>query len=176
MRLFKEAADLDWSYQNLNTDFKLRLHDIRAGKGKFFQHNIVFEIKENQLKGRSWFYLIQAIFDETDVLVKIDRFARLRKYENVQNSEFAERINQLLIDQFFLDVIRGYNINGNNNFQEHYAFPLHSSDKTTCNPLTKMEYDYFPYLSVNYYKDGAKEGWGLREPVITAWINCLLSI
>ena len=36
LRLFKEAADLDWSYQNLNTDFKLRLHDIRPAKGKFF--------------------------------------------------------------------------------------------------------------------------------------------
>jgi len=31
-----------------------------------------------------------------------------------------------------------------------------------------MEYAYFPYLSVNYYKDGAKEGWGLREPVLSA--------
>ena len=152
----------------MNTDFKLRLHDIRPGKGKFFQHNIVFEIKEKELKGRAWFYLIQAIFDETDVLVKIDRFARLRKYENGQNWEFSERINQLLIDQFFLDVIRGYNFNGNYNFQEHYVFPLHAPEKTSCNPLTKMEYDYFPYLSTNYYKDGAKEGWGLREPVISA--------
>ena len=35
LRLFKEAADLDWDYQNLNTDFILRLHDIRPSRGKF---------------------------------------------------------------------------------------------------------------------------------------------
>ena len=168
LRLFKEAADLDWDYQNLNTDFALRLHDIKPTKGKFDQHNIVFEISEKELNGRTWFYMIQALYDETDVLVKIEKFARLRKYENDQNSGFAERINQLLVDQFFIEVIRGYNIDGDNNFQEHYAYPLHEAKKTSCNPLTKMEYVYFPYLSVNYYKDGAKEGWGLREPVLSA--------
>ena len=82
LRLFKEAADLDWDYQNLNTDFALRLHDIKTTKGKFDQHNIVFEISEKELNGRTWFYMIQALYDETDVLVKIERFARLRKYEN----------------------------------------------------------------------------------------------
>ena len=51
-------------------------------KGKFDQHNIVFEISEKELNGRTWFYMIQALYDETDVLVKIERFARLRKYEN----------------------------------------------------------------------------------------------
>ena len=52
LRLFKEAADLDWDYQNLDTDFVLRLHDIRPSRGKFSQHNIVFEIQEKELNGR----------------------------------------------------------------------------------------------------------------------------
>ena len=98
LRLFKEATDMDWDYQNLNTDFSLRLHDIKNTKGNFAQHNIVFEISERELNGKSWFYMIQALFDETDILVKIERFAKLRKYVNDQNSGFEERINQLLVD------------------------------------------------------------------------------
>ena len=112
--------------------------------------------------------MIQALFDETDVLQKIERFARLRKFENNDNSEFADRINQLLVDQFFSNTIRGYNPDGDNDYEEHYIYRLHDSNQTQCSPLTKMEYDYFYYLSTNYYKVGAKEGWGLREPVLAA--------
>lgn len=108
------------------------------------------------------------MFDETDVLQKIERFARLRKYENQDNQGFADRINQLLVDQFFLNTIRAYNPN---NYQGVYK--LNDAKNTTCSPLTKMEYSYFYYLATNYYKDGAKEGWGLREPVLAAWVNSI---
>ncbi len=30
VRLFKETTDLDWDYQNLDTNFVLRLHQIKA--------------------------------------------------------------------------------------------------------------------------------------------------
>ena len=93
MRLFKDQIDADWSYQNLNTNFKLRLHQIDTENGLFQTHRIVFEISENQVNGRTWFYMIQALFDETDVLQKIERFARLRKFENNDNPTFADRIN-----------------------------------------------------------------------------------
>ena len=41
-RLFKEQADSDWSYQNLNTEFRLRLHQIDNVRGLFSTHYIVF--------------------------------------------------------------------------------------------------------------------------------------
>ena len=152
----------------MNTNFKLRLHQIDSENGLYQTHRIAFEISENQINGKTWFYLIQAVFDETDVLQKIQRFARLRKYENYDNPEFADRINQLLVDQFFANSIRAYNPDNDNDYEEHYLHRLHDATKTTCSPLTKMEYDYFYYLATNYYKDGAKEGWGLREPVLAA--------
>lgn len=35
LRLFKDQIDADWSYQNLNTNFKLRLHQIDTENGLF---------------------------------------------------------------------------------------------------------------------------------------------
>ena len=49
----------------------------------------------------------------------------------------------------------------NNNYKEHYLYTLHDSNNTECNPLTKMEYDYFYYLYTNYYIYGSPKGWGL---------------
>ena len=85
LRLFKEKADSDWDYQNLNTEFHLRLHQVDNDAGPFQNHKIVFEIKEKTINGRAWFYMIEAVFDETDVLQKIRNFGKLRKYENNDN-------------------------------------------------------------------------------------------
>ena len=54
-------------------------------------------------------------------------------------------------------------------YSEHYLYTLHDKNSTTCNLLTKMEYDYFYYLYSNYYKTGAPNAWGLVEPTFT-WI------
>ena len=47
-RLFKEQADSDWNYQNLESEFKLRLHQITPKKGDGETHRIVFEVQNNQ--------------------------------------------------------------------------------------------------------------------------------
>ena len=79
----------------------------------------------------------------------------------------ANHINQLVIDNFFGNRIRAFNPDGDNDYAEHYTYRLHDKYKTTCSPLTKMEYDYFYYLYTNYFKDGAKSGWGMIEPVLS---------
>lgn len=151
----------------MNTDFKLRLHLIEPKKGLFVTHKIVFEVFEKGSVPKSWFYAIQVLYDEGDILQKVERFARFRVYENPQNQEMANHINQLVIDNFFHYKIRGFNSDGDDDYEEHYLYGLHEAHKTQCSPLTKMEYDYFYYLYTNYYKDGAKSGWGLIEPVLS---------
>ena len=47
VRLFKEQADSDWNYQNLESNFKLRLHQITPKKGDGETHRIVFEVENN---------------------------------------------------------------------------------------------------------------------------------
>ena len=84
-RLFKEQADSDWNYQNIDTDFALRLHEIKKDRESYATHYIVFEITDKKVSNRKWFYAIQALYDETDVLLKIERYARFRVYENDQN-------------------------------------------------------------------------------------------
>lgn len=98
--------------------------------------------------------------------MKVERFARFRVYENDSNPALADQINQLVIDNFFNHRIRGFNQDKDDDLSEHHIFKLHPASQTTCNPLTKMEYDYFYYLYTNYYKKGGKEGWGLIEPVV----------
>ena len=52
-------------------------------------------------------------------------------------------------------------------YDEHHLYRLNDGTKTNCNPLTKMEYSYFYYLSTNYYKSGTPKSWGLVEPNAT---------
>ena len=84
-RLFGEQADSDWSYQNIDTDFALRLHHISKDRESYETHYIVFEITDKKVSNRKWFYAVQALYDETEVLLKIEKFARFRVYENDQN-------------------------------------------------------------------------------------------
>ena len=73
-------------------------------------------------------------------------------------------VNQLVIDNFFHETVRTLDKDKDGNFSEHFLYPLHAADKTTCNPLTKMEYSHFYYLATNYYKTGEPKAWGLIEP------------
>ena len=52
----------------MKTDFKLRLHLLEPKRGLFQTHKIVFEIMEKGSVPKSWFYAIQALYDETDIL------------------------------------------------------------------------------------------------------------
>ena len=164
-RLFKEQADSDWNYQNLNTDFKLRLHLVEPRKNVREKHKIVFEVMDRSSKpARTWFYCIDVIYESSGILRRIDKFARFRKYVNPANPQLAARINQLMIDNFFHHKIRALNADQDADYSEHYRYTLHDPDTTKCNPMTKMEYDYFYYLYTNYYKSGAPAAWGMIEP------------
>ena len=57
-RLFKEQADSDWNYQNIDTEFALRLHEIKKDKENYAVHYIVFEITDKKVSNRKWFYAI----------------------------------------------------------------------------------------------------------------------
>ena len=57
-RLFKEQADSDWNYQNIDTEFALRLHEIKKDKENYEVHYIVFEITDKKVSNRKWFYAI----------------------------------------------------------------------------------------------------------------------
>ncbi len=166
-RLFKEQADSDWNYQNLQTEFKLRLHQIEPKKGYSETHRIVFEITDDARPKRTWFYLIEVIYDEAEILQRIKKYARIRKYENSNDYALANRVNQLVIDNFFHYKIRALDGDQDGDYSEHFLYSLHKAKKTTCNPLTKMEYDYFYYLYSNYYKKGAPTAWGLIEPAVS---------
>ena len=165
VRLFKEQADSDWNYQNLKTDFKLRLHQITPKKGCCETHRIVFEITDNNRPLRRWMYCVEVVYDEAEILMEIKKFARFRLYENHQDKAFADRLNQLVVDNFFHHKARLLNGDNDKDYDEHYLYKLHDRDSTKCNPLTKLEYDYFYYLYANYYKMGAPKAWGLIEPV-----------
>jgi hypothetical protein len=165
VRLFKEQADSDWNYQNLQTEFKLRLHQISPKKGDGATHRIVFEVQEEKSPKRAWLYCIEARYDEAEILMEIQKFARFRLYTNDKDSDFAERMNQLVVDNFFHYKPRLMNSDQDKDYAEHYIYKLHNKNSTKCNPLSKMEYDYFYYLYSNYYKLGAPKAWGLVEPV-----------
>lgn len=165
VRLFKEQADSDWNYQNLETEFKLRLHQIIPKKGSGETHKIVFEVLNNNKPKRCWLYCIEIRYDEAEILMEVVKFARFRLYENEKDSSFALRMNQLVVDNFFHFKPRLMNADQDNDYSEHFVYKMHNKKKTKCNPLTKMEYDYFYYLYANYYKIGAPKAWGLVEPV-----------
>ncbi len=164
VRLFKEQADSDWNYQNLNTNFKLRLHQISPKKGDGETHRIVFEVEEEANK-RAWLYCIEVRYDDAGILMEVVKYGRFRVYQNDRDSDFAERMNQLVVDNFFHFKPRLMNSDQDKDYAEHYIYKLHNKMSTKCNPLTKMEYDYFYYLFANYYKTGAPQAWGLVEPV-----------
>ena len=79
----------------------------------------------------------------------------------------ADNVNQLVIDNFFHHKVRTLDKDNDGNYSEHFLYPLHKKSETTCNPLTKMEYDHFYYLATNYYKSGTPKAWGLVEPAVT---------
>ena len=164
-RLFKEQADSDWNYQNLQTEFKLRLHQITPKKGDGETHRIVFEVQTNKDQNKTWLYCIETKYDEAEILMEVVKFARFRLYTNEKDSAFAERMNQLVVDNFFHYKPRLMNSDQDKDYSEHYVYKLHNKNSTKCNPLTKMEYDHFYYLAANYYKLGAPKAWGLVEPV-----------
>ena len=164
VRLFKEQADSDWNYQNLQTNFKLRLHQISPKKGDGETHRIVFEV-ENDNNDKSWLYCIEVRYDEAEILMEVVKYGRFRLYTNNKDHKFAERMNQLVVDNFFHYKPRLMNSDQDNDYSEHYVYKLHNKNSTKCNPLSKMEYDYFYYLAANYYKMGAPKAWGLVEPV-----------
>ena len=95
--------------------------------------------------------------------MKVNKQARFRLYEDAGNPTISDRINQLVIDNFFHHKPRLLDGDRDNDYSEHYIYRMHNRGK--CNPLTKMEYDYFYYLYTNYYKMGAPKAWGLVEPV-----------
>ena len=68
VRLFKEQADSDWNYQNMSTSFQLRLHQVDPVKGFNETHKIVFELTDNNKPQRSWFYAIEAVYDNKEIL------------------------------------------------------------------------------------------------------------
>lgn len=165
VRLFKEQADSDWNYQNLETNFKLRLHQITPKKGDGETHRIVFEVENDNKPKRNWLYCIELRYDEAEILMEVVKYGRFRLYENEKDSAFASRMNQLIVDNFFHYKPRLMNSDQDNDYSEHFVYKLHNKNRTKCNPLTKMEYDYFYYLAANYYKMGAPKAWGLVEPV-----------
>ena len=93
VRLFKEQADSDWNYQNISTSFALRYHYVEPKKGFSEKHRIVFELTDNNSPKRSWFYAIQVVYDENEILQRVDKFARLRVYENSSNKKLADTVN-----------------------------------------------------------------------------------
>ena len=74
----------------------------------------------------------------------------------------------MTIDNFFNFRIRAFDPDRDGDYLEHSIFRLHEGDKTSCSPMTKMEYDYFYYLYSNYYKKGAPESWALIEPHLSS--------
>ena len=148
------------------TDFKLRMHHVEPKKGFLERHRIVFEVTNNETK-RSWFYASQVVYDEHEVLQRVEKFARLRVYENSQNPSLADEVNQLVMDNFFHHEVRVLDKDNDGDYSEHHYYRLHPRDQTTCNPMTKMEYGYFYYLATNYYKKGTPESWGLVEPNVS---------
>ena len=165
VRLFKEQADSDWNYQNLETNFKLRLHQITPKKGSGETHRIVFELQNDNKPRRNWLYCIELRYDEAEILMEVVKYGRFRLYENVKDQSFADRMNQLVVDNFFHFKPRLMNSDQDKDYAEHYIYKMHNKNRTKCNPLSKMEYDYFYYLAANYYKMGAPKAWGLVEPV-----------
>ncbi len=101
VRLFKEQADSDWNYQNVSTSFALRYHYVEPKKGFSEKHRIVFELTDNNSPKRSWYYAIQVVYDENSILQRVEKFARLRVYENSRQPQLADMVNQLVIDNFF---------------------------------------------------------------------------
>ncbi len=97
--------------------------------------------------------------------MEIKKYARFRVYQNIQDKAFADRLNQLVVDNFFHHKARLLNGDNDADYDEHYMYKLHAGSSTKCNPLTKLEYDYFYYLYANYYKMGAPKAWGLIEAV-----------
>ena len=104
-------------------------------------------------------------YDEAEILLEVKKYGRFRVYRNARDSALADRMNQLMIDNFFHYKPRLLNGDRDKNYNEHYIYRLHNGNATKCNPLTKLEYGYFYYLYTNYFKMGAPKAWGLVEPV-----------
>ncbi len=68
VRLFKEQADSDWNYQNVATDFKLRYHQVEPKKGFSETHRIVLELEDNSQPRKCWFYAMEVVYDENEIL------------------------------------------------------------------------------------------------------------
>ncbi len=90
----------------MSTSFELRYHSVEPKKGFSETHRIVFQLNNNNQPKRSWFYAIEAVYDENEILQRIEKFARLRVYENTSNKALAANVNQLVLDNFFHHQVR----------------------------------------------------------------------
>ncbi len=60
----------------------------------------------------------------------MDKFARLRVYENSSNKKLAYVVNQLVIDNFFHHQPRTLDRDQDGDFSEHFLYPLANANKT----------------------------------------------
>ena len=135
--LFKEQIDSDWSFFNASTTCVIKDQELDATG---LIESTVFFCQDSNLPVRTWMYMVEVTKLASGQVTSVNSFARVRVDPAANVANTATAVAFLPTPAAAIVVTAG----------------MTPDAADTCCRL-KLEYDFYHYLAVNYYKDGRGE-------------------